>query len=201
MPKFFGSKQDPKNQHYLKSGYSSEILKDSQGSSPPPANEIPKPSLFRLSGLLGLGQTVEINQPKDQSPSWGKEIFQSTGYLEREERALLEKRQKEIQKEIEELQEEIKKLIKVTEGFDHQVENAVEAQIVEFSEYQVRFFQRVRIFIANFRKNISEASIWLDSFTTKKKKRNCFWNTVKSKKGGGEQYLFSNEHSVARSAT
>ncbi|MFA6250728.1 MAG: DUF5660 family protein [Candidatus Shapirobacteria bacterium] len=198
MAKLFGSKQATKGQHVFKNGFSSEAIKDGQFNSPPPDK---KPSIFKLGGILGLGQTVELNKQSNTLNSWGQEFISGVSHLEKEEKLLLDNRQKELFKEIAALQDELKQLAKATDQLDKQVDNAVDANVVEVSAYQVGFFRRLKTFIANFRKNISQASIWLESYSAKKKKRNCFWNQVKNKKGGGEQYLFSNEHSAARSAT
>lgn len=175
-------------------GFSNEILKDSPKNLQPPSKK------FSFSGILGLGQSVEINRQTDQLQSWGQEFFGQINHLEKEEKFLLDSRQKELEKQIQQLQDEISKLIKATTGLEKQVENVAINTIVDASDYQINFLDRIRKFIANFRQNISQAGIWLEAFAAKKKKRNFFWNQVKNKKGGGEQYLFSNEHGVARSA-
>jgi hypothetical protein len=69
--------------------------------------------------------------------------------------------------------------------------------VVEFSEYQLNFFQRIKMIIINFRKNITEAGVWLESFNHKKGKKNAYRNKSKS---GGQKYTDSGEHSAARSA-
>jgi len=194
MPKLFGAKQDPKNPKHFKGGNSSEILKDSQGVVF--SSESPKASFFGLKGVLRPGQTVELgqNNNRQEGPAF-------VNYLDRETQILIDNRQHQIKKEIDDLKDEIKKLTNVTENLDRQISTAASQTIAEASEYQIRFFQRLKNLITNLRHNIADASIWLSAFTAKKKKRNYFWSTVKNKKGGGEQYLFSNEHSAARSAT
>ncbi len=188
-----GTWANPKKLTPKQGGFNSEILKDSPEIQAPPKK-------FSLGGILGLGQTVEINQKADKLQSWGQEFFGKVNHLEHEEKVLLDNRQKELEKQIANLQEEINKLVKATSGLEKQVENVAFTTIVEANEYQISFLNRIRLFIANFRQNISQAGIWLEAFSSKKKKKNLFWNQVKNKKGGGEQYLFSNEHSIARSA-
>lgn len=173
-------------------GFTSEVLKDSQqdyrASKPEPKVK------FSLSGILGLNQTVEIAKSQD------KKVNFFVNHLELEQKTLFDSRQRELEKQISELQAEIQKLIKVTEGLGKEVANVALTPIPQVSEYQINFLQRVRTFIENFRKNISSASLWLESLMTRKRKRNYYWSMFKSKKGG-EQYLFSGEHSAARSAT
>lgn len=184
---------NPKKSTPKAGAFGNEILKDS--------TEVIKsqPKKFSLGGILGLNQIVDIGRQENKLQSWGQEFFGKVNHLEQEEKVLLDSRQKELEKQIGELQAEIIKLTKATAGLEKQVENVALNPIIEANDYQINFLNRIRVFIANFRQNISEASIWLNAFSAKKKKRNFFWNQVKNKKGG-EQYLFSNEHSIARSA-
>ncbi|MFA5025962.1 MAG: DUF5660 family protein [Candidatus Shapirobacteria bacterium] len=184
-------KFDPKKNNSFKSGNSSEILKDSATNS--------SPKKFSLSGILGLNQTVELNKNTQKTESWGKEFFGNVNLLQQQEKVLFDQHQKELDKTVAELQEEIKKLIHATDNLEKDVQNIPLESIPETSEYQINFLVRIKNFIANFRKNINEASSWIESFSSKKKKKNYFWNTAKNKKSGGEQYLNSNEHSASRS--
>lgn len=184
-------KIDPKKNNQYKGSNSSEVLKDSQTSQ--------APKKFSLRGILGLNQTVEINNNAKNTESWGKEFFGNISQLQKQESSLLNQRQKELENVVTELQEEIKKLTKSTDNLEKDVQNVALENIPEASEYQINFLIRIKTFIANFRKNVNEASEWLESFNTKKKKRNCYWSTAQNKKKGGQQYLMSSEHSAARS--
>lgn len=148
-------------------------------------------------GILGLNQKIELNKstPKE---SWGQEFFHNLNHLVNEEKILLDNKQKEIQKTIEEIRLEIKKLYQTSQTLDREIEKTVFQPVIESSQYQLNFLVRLKNIIIGFRQNISEASIWLESFQSKKKKRNAFWSKVKSKTGG-EQYLNSGEHSASRS--
>lgn len=184
-------KVDPKKINLFSNSKSNEVLKDSS------VNLAPKK--FSLSGILGLNQTVELNKGAQKTENWGKEFFGNINLLQQQEKALSDQHQKELEKAIAQLQEEIKKLVHATDNLEKDVQNIPLESIPEASEYQINFLIRIKTFIANFRKNVNEASSWLESFSNKKKKKNYFWNTAKNKKKGGEQYLASNEHSAARS--
>jgi uncharacterized coiled-coil DUF342 family protein len=119
--------------------------------------------------------------------------------LQKEQQLIYDRKQMDVRKEIEALQQEIKNLKNTTEALDMEVEKAIDSNIFEFNEYQVGFLERIRKIIIEFRKDINQAGNWLECFNGKKRKKNCFWNNVKSKKGG-EQYLQSGEHSASRSA-
>jgi len=189
---FVGSKPNPKNQK--SKIFSSEVLK---GSRENPVDS--KPAKISLKGILGLGQTVEISSSADKLQNHSHELFSQISHLEKEQSVLFDQKQKELEKAISALREEIAQLSQATENLDKEVEDLTMAPIIEANEYQIGFLERIRKFIINFRQNINQASIWVEAFAAKKKKRNFFWSSVKNKKKGGEQYLFSNEHSVARS--
>jgi uncharacterized protein YlxW (UPF0749 family) len=91
-------------------------------------------------------------------------------YLAEQERVVLQKKQQELEQAVKELQAELAKLATSTDGLEKQTQNVVLENIAEASEYQISFLQRIKTFIINFRKNISEASCWLESFNKKKKK-------------------------------
>jgi uncharacterized protein YoxC len=192
-----GGKFDPKLQKLLKNGFGSEVLKDSQISDS--AQKTEKPSIFSLKGVLNLGQTAEISKKADNLQKSGEKLFTGLNHLEHEQKVLFDQRQQLLEKNINELRAEIQQLIKATDHLEKQVETAVISPVVEFNDYQLKFLDRVRVFIANFRKNISEAGNWIEDFSKRKKKKNYFWSMAKDKKKGGDQYMFSEEHSVARS--
>lgn len=187
----FNIKSNSKSKFPKQNSFGNEVVKESK-----------TPPKFRLSGILGMGQSVDINkqkQPEKPQINWEKEFFGHISHLQREEQTLFNSHQKEVQKAIEEIRDEIKKLVSSSQDLSEEIENIALEPIVEFNAYQLNFLQRIKNIIITFRKNISEASCWLDSFKHKQK-RKAFWNNVKNKKGGGEQYLFSGEHSAARSA-
>lgn len=191
----FTGPKDPKWKNISKNSFSSEVLKDSQQNFTAPKTEN-KPS-FGLKGILGLNQKVEFNKPSSEK----KVLFNQFNYIEKDFQQLLASKQTELNKNINELRHEIQKLIKNTSVIKEDIEIAASANIVEISEYQINYLQRIKTFFATINQSISESSLWLASLNTKSnKKKNAFWNKVKNKKAGGEQYLFSNEHSVARSA-
>jgi len=182
------SKNDSKNNKSKIGVLSNEILSDSRS--------VPKtPQKLTLRGILGLNQPVEINSA---ATGWTKENL-GISDLSRQEMFLLDNRQKELEKAIAELQAELKSLVSASEGIGTQIENAVLENIPEVSEYQVSFLKRLKNLIVGFRKNLNQASAWLECFNTKKKKKNYFWSMAKDKKKGGEAYMFSDEHSAARS--
>ena len=186
----FGFKPNQKNKSSVKNN-NSEILKDFQSSS---SDKI-IPSLF---GTLFPGQSVEINQPEKpkNNINWTQEFLT----VNQEQTVFINKHTQEVETAINQLRLEIKKLIQETQDLDVEVQQTVFQETAEFNQYQLNFLERIKLFIINFRKNVSEAAVWLESLNHKKSKKNAFWGKVRNKKSGGEQYLFSNEHSASRSA-
>ncbi len=182
------TKFDPKQAKNFKWN-NNEVLKDSQTASAPQ-------KIGLIGGILGLNQTVEINpsETTPQKPAWNPEFLATN-----QEKQLFSAQEHHLKEAIDSLRLEIKKLVATTENLDMDIQNIPLESTSDVSEYQVNFLERIKNFIINFRKNISEASNWLDTFNTKKKKKNYFWSMARNKKQGGEQYLMSGEHSASRS--
>lgn len=188
-----GSKPISKNQ-FGKSGiFGNEIVNNQSDSVS---------QKVKFNGVLGIGQTIEFNKKSSEKSSvnWGKEFLSNVNHLQREESVLVNSQSIELKQAINELREEIKNLIKTSDSLSQDIEKITVEQVSEINEYQVKFLEKIKIFIVNFRRNIDEAHIWCDSLNCKNKKKNNFWNKSKNKKSGGEQYLFSSEHSASRSA-
>lgn len=185
----FGSKFDPKNKRIVKKN-NSEILKEFSDSSQS------KPKMF---GRLLPGQSFHPNQ--EQQPKkdidWNREFLSKT--VNEEQKLFVNQHTQEVQQAINQILDEIKKLKLSVDNLDHEIIQASEQNIPEANEYQLRFLQRVKNIIIQFRQSIDQSCVWMESFSRKKSRKNAFWNKAKSK-NGGEQYLFSGEHSASRSA-
>lgn len=190
----FAGKLDPNKIKILKNGLSSEF--DSKMASSQISPDTPK---FSLRGILGLGQTVEVN--KAPKTNWGEKLYFGGNHLEAEIQRLHDGQKEELEKVIKQLQEEIKQMKAALGTMEKAGDDIILNPVIEASEYQLNFISRVRNFLSSLRQNINQATIWMETFNRKKKKKNYFWSTAKDKKKGGQQYMFSNEHSAARSAT
>lgn len=196
----YGSNKSNKNNPALtaKNGFSGEFVSEEKQKNTPPT---PKIVTHKIGGILPLGETVQISYQKTPEKQ-SHFFFESTANLTKQEQSLRLTHQQELQKALNELRSQIHQLVKTTKNLDHKTQKmSLEADSVpEANPYQISILQRVKQSIINFiksRQNISPASLWLESLTTKKKKRNAFWNRVKS---SGQQYLFSGEHAASRSA-
>jgi hypothetical protein len=187
----FGFKFNPKNKNLTKKN-NNEVLKDLPESSV-------KKSPPKLFGTLLPGQSIDINpSSKESKVNWSQEFI--TKSLTQEQSLFVNQHTQEIQKSIQDIRFEIKKLAESTQELDNEVQQAIYQNIPQASEYQITFLNRIKNLIIKFRQNIDQSCVWLNSLNHKKSRKNAFWGNVKNKKNGGEQYLFSSEHSVSRSA-
>jgi hypothetical protein len=186
----FGFKPNQKSKTLIKKN-NSEVLKEFSESSSSKSEK-------KTSGKLFPGQSFHPNQ--ESSPNninWNREFLFKTS--SEEHPVFVNQHQQEIQQAINEILEEIKKLKLTTDNLDHEIVQATEQNVSEINEYQLRFLQRIKNLIVQFRQNIDQSCVWMDHFNHKKSRKNAFWNKAKSK-NGGEQYLMSGEHSASRSA-
>lgn len=184
------SKSDPKKSKNLWGVDNNETNKD--------INTNFSPIKFSLRGILGLNQSVEIHKTQADK-LWTKENFHLNIATE-QDRIAIEKKQKELEAVVEQLQLEVKKLTVATSELDSNLSKATMENVPEANEYQVSFLMRLKNLVIAFRRNINEASCWLDSFNgkkNKKQKNSGYWKNLKSK--GGIKYMMSDEHSAARS--
>lgn len=189
----FGSKFDPAKFKIQKNGLSNEF--DHQASKP---SSSPDSKTFSIRGILGLGQSIELSRPSRPAP---EKILLGPSHLEQELVQLESQEKAELKKIIEQLQDEIKSMKAALGQLDKSTEILIETPVIEINAYQLNFLSRLRLFISSLAANINQANLWLESFNQKKKKKNYFWSMAQNKKKGGQQYMFSNEHSAARSGT
>ncbi len=187
----FGVKQNPKNKTIFNK-HNSEILKEFPDQQTP---KIPQ----KTSGTLFPGQSLFLHSQESQPSqiNWSHEF--SSKSVAQEQSLFVNQRFQETNVAIKELRQEISQLIKSTDNLESEIIQVTNQNIVEINQYQLNFLSRIKSLIIQFRRNIDQSCLWLESFNHKKNRKNTFWNTVKNKKNGGEQYLLSGEHSVSRS--
>jgi predicted RNase H-like nuclease (RuvC/YqgF family) len=107
-----------------------------------------------------------------------------------QEKAVYNKRDKEIKKQIELLQEEIKKLASETKELNTQVEKTAKQEIVDPGVYHLSFLEHIRKIISLARKRVNESRTWLQAFQSRSKKKSYYWNNVKK---SGTKFMLSHE--------
>lgn len=159
-----------------------------------------QPPQFSLRGVLfGPGKNFESGNQTPVEKTENK-VAMFSNHLVEEGKIIADQQEKELKKAIDGLIKEIKKLAKTLTGIEKDAEKIALQPVTEYSEYHLNLFQYLRQKIAEAAQDASECAPWLEHFSRRSKKRNAFWATYKNKKSGGEQYLFSGEHSAARSS-
>jgi len=165
-----------------KSG-SFEILKESPAGISDPAEKFPQ------------GRTL-FEQKKTLERKFKKEFLYQAQRIRTEEKEIFNREKEELREQISGLKLEIKAMADSTQELEAEVKKASLIEPREINTYQTNFLKRLKNFIKNFRKNLDEASQWLETLNRKSDKR--FWGRVKK---GGASYLLSGEHSASRAAT
>jgi hypothetical protein len=98
------------------------------------------PDPFR--GVLFPGQSIELNSKETINTKWNREFLTKT--ITQEQAIFVNSNNKEIEKAINELRLEIKNLIETTENLAQEIQISTESNIVDFNEYQLNFFQRIK---------------------------------------------------------
>lgn len=160
---------------------------------------IPRPEK-RISGTIEPGQTLEMEEILDrrieENKKLKKQLILERKFKKEQERQSL-KKQKELRLELHALQEETKQLAQATQGLSQEIEVATMEAPVNPGVYHVVFFEKLREFIASFRKKIENASVWLESYNERAKKMRTFWGQVSV---SGAKRLLSAEDYSQRSA-
>jgi len=132
-----------------------------------------------------------LNSLKESSKETQEKLEQLQFVKSQEKLIYTQKRQEEKEK-IREILEEIKTLKKGIRNLDKEIDKATEQTSVIIGTYHINFFEKIRENLVLLRKNVENASSWLEIFNKRVAKKN-YWS--QSKKAGtqwsmsGERYL------------
>ena len=112
------------------------------------------------------------------------------------EKVVTEKKSNELKVQLQALMQEVSYLAKTTQSLGEEVEVATMQAPAQPGVYHLIFFEKIIEFIRNFRKNIENASVWLNTSNKRAEKKN-FWAMYKKK---GSSFLLSGESYSQRSA-
>lgn len=152
------------------------------------------------SGEIQPGQSLDLEEVLAAEKKENKVLRQRLAQeqsLREQEKVLFEKKSQELKVELHALTEEVKTLAKTTQGLSSEVEIAASQAPANPGVYHVIFFEKLREFIESFRKKIENASIWLQSYNQRAKRKHTFWGQVSK---AGSKRLLSPEDYLQRSA-
>lgn len=154
----------------------------------------------RAHGDILPGQSVQLekalNEERAENKALRSKLIQQRRLQESENTLIAESGQK-LKVELYALTQEVASLAKTTQGLSKKVEIAAMQAPSNPGVYHLVFFERLRNFIASFRKKIENASLWLQSYNQRAAKRRTFWGQVSQ---SGSKRLLSPEDYLQRSA-
>lgn len=110
---------------------------------------------------------------------------------------LFDRQAEETKAQIKAIQDELKALAKDMAGLGSSLQQAIEEEIVSPGAYHVSFFEKLRTFIVQLRKQVSESANWLEASAARKAAKGSYWGNVKKH---GTKYMLSDERSKATQA-
>lgn len=159
--------------------------------------ERPKP---KTTGDLMPGQTLRLEEALIEEREENKVLRAKLAQEQRirqEDQSLMAKKGQELKVELHALTSEVVQLAKTTQGLSQQVEIAAIQGPANPGIYHIIFFEKLRSFIASFRKKIENASLWMQSYNGRAAKKKGFWGQVSK---SGAKRLLSPEDYNQRSA-
>jgi hypothetical protein len=159
---------------------------------------------LQQSGEMPASGEAQKIQREEQllEKKFEEKVIPQLYYLQKEQQEIYSREKRERDREVKILQSEVENLAQATEKLqeklDKDLDIAAQQPTLEGSIYELNWLRRLKRAIQKFTAKIENASLWLSAFAQKKAKRGFFWSQAMSKKGGA-QYMFSGEHSAARS--
>lgn len=154
----------------------------------------------RAHGDILPGQSVQLEQALNEERAENKilrsKLVQQQRLQEGESTLIAESGQK-LKVELHALTQEVTSLAKTTQGLSKKIEIAAMQAPSNPGVYHLVFFEKLRNFIASFRKKIENASLWLQASNSRAAKRRTFWGQVGQ---SGSKRLLSPEDYLQRSA-
>lgn len=110
---------------------------------------------------------------------------------------IFHQKNQETQSKIKSLQDELKSLAGSVKSLDKEIDKAIETiPMAAVGEYHINFLEKIRQAILFLKKNVDDASSWLETCNQKAAKKHGYWQQFKK---SGSQWSLSNERNVATS--
>jgi len=153
----------------------------------------------KVSGEIKVGESLEFDELLSGQYEENKHLREQIALektLLREEKEISVQKSNELKLRLQALMQEVLALAKSTQSLGEKVEVAAMQAPAQPGVYHLVFFEKLLSFIRNFRKNIEDASLWLQASNKRAEKKN-FWAIYKKH---GSSFLLSGEHYLTRSA-
>lgn len=154
----------------------------------------------KVQGDIKPGQSLEIETMLREEREENKVLrlrLTREQEMRGEDQTLVEQKTQTLKLELSALTQEVQNLAKTTQSLARETQIAAMQTPANPGIYHINFFERLRSFIASFRKKIENASLWLQSHNQRAAKRRTFWGQVAK---AGSKRLLSPEDYLQRSA-
>jgi len=203
-----------KNQKNIRNQHVLEALKDIGASSVKTFNKdmvgaMPQDILRQLlgrelpqrkiSGDLRPGESVEMDKAysgEQETIIKERRQLQYLNKLKDEELQLVRERSNEVKIRLNNLQQELLVLTQSTGKLAEETQIAVMSAPVEPGVYHINFIEMLIEFVKSFRRQLSDAGVWMAGSNERAQKKN-YWSKFKKHKS---KFLLAPDHYVTRSA-
>ncbi|MCX6725825.1 MAG: DUF5660 domain-containing protein [Candidatus Shapirobacteria bacterium] len=121
------------------------------------------------------------------------EKFQQNRY---QEQIVFNQENQTVQAKIKGIVQELKSLAQSIKKLDKEIDKAIETVPAQAGIYHLNFLEKIREALMLMKKNVENASSWLEVFNQKSAKKHGYWQQYKK---SGTQWSLSNERNVATS--
>lgn len=144
------------------------------------------------SGELRPNEAIELGKPQEQPPQAEPQPMRVEAYPKPNVDVI----EMETRKQLDAIRQELKALVASLKNLHQEVQTAVSQEVVNPGIYHINFFEQLKTFIKVLRQQIEDSRVWLQAFSTRKKKLG-YWGMFKKH---GTTFGLSSERSLATSA-
>jgi hypothetical protein len=131
---------------------------------------------------------------REQGPDIESEVARRQRHSELNLTPLFDRREEEIKAQIKSLREELAALAKDLGNLGRTVQVAIDEEISHPGTYHVNYFEKLKKFILNLRKQVNQSASWLEVSYARKASKKHYWGGVQK---GGTKFMLSHDRSVA----
>lgn len=153
------------------------------------------------SGEVQRGESLEMDRVYSGQQEEHEKLQKQLSFerrLREEEQALVSRKGQELKMQLNAILQEVMNVAKITPQLADELEIAAAQAPANPGIYHLFFFEKILLFVKDYKRNIESASSWLHSANTRAQKKS-FWGQYKGKHGGASR-LLSSEDFLQRSA-
>lgn len=153
------------------------------------------------SGEVGRGESLEMDSVYSGQREEHEKLQKQLSFerrLREEEQALISRKGNELKMQLNAIIQELVAVAKATPQLTEELEIAAAQAPANPGVYHLFFFEKILLFVKDYKRNIESASSWLHTTNSRAQKKS-FWGQYKGKHGGASR-LLSAEDFLQRSA-